>query len=287
MSIIAVIPESHCTIVERLGKFSRVESAGLNFRIPFIERRKKFEKGEWVIDGETVAHKKRRAFSLLELSEQRLSTKSRLYHTKDNVQVDVDAVIFWRIVNPEQAVYAVDNLVNSIITIALNALRSNIGSMTLDQVLMERVSLTEKVTAELAATSSKWGVVLNKVEIQELNVNEQTQGAMLKQMEAERERRAAISLAEGHAKAKIIQAEAEQKAIIMQAEAQAKALELIAAADTLYLEKICQNGKLEGSDVAKLLIARKYVEGFTVISQNPANKVFLPSDLNGLMINGK
>ena len=289
MGLFSIIPQSHCAIVERLGKFSRIQNAGLHFRLPLIEQRKQFVGSEWMYAGEPCAHKRdgHRAYSLIELTDQRLNTSIRVYHTRDNVEVRVDAVIFWRIVNPKLAVYAVDDVILSMIDVALNSLRSNIGAMTLDQVLSERASLTDKVTAELIATSAKWGIALQKVEIQELNVDAQTQAAMLKQMEAERERRAAISIAEGQSQSTLIQAEAEKKATILRAEGVSRSQELIAAADALYLEKICQTEMVSREEAFQILLAQKYIEGFSVSSQNAADKVFLPNSPSGLLVDGK
>ena len=284
MGLFAIIPQSHCVIVERMGKFSRIQHSGLRFILPFIESRKVFHGKEWTYNGENCAHKRFGSFSALELSDQRLNTNSRTYHTMDNVKVDIDAVIFWRIVDPQLAVYAVDNLILSPVDIALNALRTNIGSMTLDQVLSERASLTQNVTAELISTSAKWGISLQKVEIQELNVDDQTQNAMLKQMDAERERRAVISIAEGEAEAKKISAQAEKEAAIIRAEGTARAQELLAASDAHYLNALCASGTVSREEAAKILLAQKYIDGFSVISQNASDKVFLPNSAAGLMI---
>ena len=254
MGLFAIIPQSHCVVVERMGKFSRIQHSGLRFILPFIERRKIFYGKEWTYNGENCAHKRFNSFSALELSDQRLNTNSRTYHTMDNVKVDIDAVIFWRIVDPQLAVYAVDNLILSLVDIALNALRTNIGSMTLDQVLSERASLTQNVTAELVSTSAKWGISLQKVEIQELNVDDQTQSAMLKQMDAERERRAVISIAEGEA-----------EAIITVQSAIAEGIR-----------------KINEADPSKSYIAIKSLETMEKVSDGKATKIIIPSEIQSL-----
>ena len=136
MSIIYTVPQAHCVIIERLGKFSKIIPAGLHMRVPFIEKQKNVVRDcGWSANGEPVACKVVGDFTVIELSDQRLDTKPRDYHTADNVPVRIDAVIFWRITDPEKAVYSVDNLISSLIDQSLNSMRSCIGASKLDDLL--------------------------------------------------------------------------------------------------------------------------------------------------------
>jgi|GEM_PF-434656 len=296
MGLIYTVPQAHCVIVERLGKFSRIVPAGLHMRLPFIERTKDVVADcGWQIKGRRVACKKIGALSVIELSDQRLDTEPRDYHTSDNVPVNINAVIFWRITDPEKAVYSVDNLLGSLIDQALNAMRSSIGSRTLDNILTGREELNSEITKTIAEISHRWGVVVQRVEIQELKTDEATTNAMRLEMAAEREKRAAKLAAEAKSQAEILQAEAAKKAIILKAEAEKeaaimiaegnfKAKELAAEADALYVKKISGAGNIQPEKLISILIASKYVDGFNAISKNPADKVFLPNSFGNMNV---
>ena len=179
MGMIYTVPQSHCVIIERLGKFSRIVPAGLHIRLPFIETQKDVVRDcGWGSYENPIACKVYSNFTVIELTDQRLDTKPRDYHTADNVPVRIDAVIFWRIVNPEKAVYAVDRLIDSLIDQALNSMRSCIGASQLDEILTNRENLNAQITEKVAAVSSRWGIVVQRVEIQELQTDEATTNAM-------------------------------------------------------------------------------------------------------------
>lgn len=294
MSLIYTVPQSHCVIIERLGKFAKVVPSGLHMRLPFIDEQKDvIADCGWVVKGEAVACKRIGNFTVIELSDQRLDTSPRDYHTAENVPVKIDAVIFWRIVDPEKAVYAVDRLIDSMIDQVLNAMRSCIGTCKLDDLLTNREGLNSEITEKVAAVAHRWGVVIQRIEIQELKTDESTTNAMRMEMAAEREKRAAILNAEAKAQATLAAAEAEKKAVIIKAEAEKaaaimiaegnfRAKELSAEADALYIEKICAAGKIDPEKIIAILLAGKYVDGFNAITKNPADKVFLPNSFGNM-----
>lgn len=273
MSLIYLIPQSHCVVIERFGKFSRVQNTGLNFRIPIIEKRKNVSDLGWGI----TANKNG---IFIELSEQWTNTKSRECFTKDNAKISVDAVFYWRITDPKKALYEVDVLTNSLLDLVLGALRAEIGANDLDAVLSQRSKLNESVASQLIESGLKWGVQFTRVEIQELKTDDKTSEAMLQQLEAERTRRAMVSTAEGQAAAEVKVAEAQKNAAILRAEGQAKALQLITEAETRYLESLKDS---VGQNASTLLLAQKYIDGFDKISKNPSDKVFLPNSFKGLL----
>jgi regulator of protease activity HflC (stomatin/prohibitin superfamily) len=272
MQIIYTIPQNHCVVIERFGKFRKIQNQGLNIRIPILDKIKMIP--EW--EGETI----KKNF-LIELSEQKSDTNKRQCQTKDNVTVFADAVIYWRITDPNKAVYNIDILPASVRDSGLNALRANIGTMMLDQVLSQREMLNEKISAQLSEVSQKWGIVINRVEIQELEYDKSTQEAMLQEMTAERKRRALISEAEGEAQATLTKAKAAADAAIMVAEGNAKALEITAKAESLYLAHLIQ--RVGQAQAGQILLTQKTLSGYDVISKNPSNKVFLPSNVNALV----
>jgi len=272
MSLIYTVPQNHCVIIERFGKFSSVQNEGLNFLIPFLDNKK------YLSNWQGQANK--RGY-LIELSEQKTDTPARQCQTKDNVTIQADASVYWKIVDPIKAVYNVDILPSSISDIALNALRANIGTITLDQVLSERQTLNQKISAQLAETAGKWGIAFTRVEIQELTYSKDTADAMLQEMNAERQKRARVSEAEGEAFAITKKAESEARSTLIRAEAQANALKMITEAEINYLSQLKE--KTDASTAGQILIAQKYIDGMEAITKNPSDKVFLPSTFQGIL----
>lgn len=273
MSLIYTVPQGHCVVVERFGKFSRVQREGLHMKIPFIERIRR-------VDTWGPAANKVGVF--LELSEQQTDTPVRQCHTRDNVTVSANASVYWRILDPRRALYEVDNLPKFVADVALNALRARIGMLELDAVLSERQTLNDQISTELAGTAQKWGVQFNRVEIQELSTTSETATAMRQQMEAERRRRAIVAEAEGQARATIQVAEAEREAAVLRAHGQADALALIAEAESAYVGRL--RTTMSPEDAVRVLMAQKCLVGFEAISKTPGSKVFLPSSSHALLL---
>lgn len=168
----------------------------------------------------------------------------------------------------------------SISDIALNALRSNIGKIKLDQLLSERQNLNHKIAAQLVETASKWGVTFTRVEIQEINYSSETAEAMMQEMTAERKKRALIAEAEGEASAEVTKATAEANATLIRAQAQAQAMKLIAEAESTYISKLKEN--ITPEIAGQILMSQKYIDGMRIISNNAADKVFLPNSFQGM-----
>ena len=272
MSLIYTVPQNHCVIIERFGKFSSVQNEGLNFLVPFLDNKKYL--GTW------QGQANKRGY-LIELSEQKTDTPARQCQTKDNVTIQADASVYWKIIDPIKAVYNVDILPSSISDIALNALRANIGTITLDQVLSERQTLNQKISVQLAETASKWGITFTRVEIQELTYSKDTADAMLQEMNAERQKRARVSEAEGEAFAITKKAESEARSTLIRAEAQANALKMITEAEINYLSQLKE--KTDAQTAGQILIAQKFIDGMESITKNPSDKVFLPSNFHGIL----
>ncbi len=254
------VPQSHVAVLTRFGKFSRVLRQGLHARIPFIEALYRVNWGN-------VANKNS---IYIELTEQIIDTSPKECHTKDNVPVKVDASVYWRITDVVKALFEVDMLPRSLVDSCLNALRAEIGKRTLDEVLRSRKELSESVVAELKDVSAKWGVIISRVEIQELQTSDETAEAMRLEMAAERRRRAAILEAEGVAEAKKKTAEAEAYAIKIKAEAESE-----------YIKKLSE--ALGRDQVANLLMMEKILDGYKEIASSPSSKVFLPNNISTII----
>ena len=272
MSVIFTVPQAQCRIIERFGKFNRVVHEGLHFRIPGMETFKLVD--SW----QRVASRDR---GFIELTEQLTLAEARGSQTRDNVTVEAQASVYWRIVDPVRAVYEVDSLPAAVKDVALNALRANVGRLDLDQVLSERQELNERIAVQLSETAGKWVINFTRVEIREISTTDETARAMRQQMEAERRRRAAVSDAEGQAEAEIKVAEAQRQSAVLRAHGRAEALGLIATAEAAYLAQLVPHVGHEGA--TQLLLAQKMLEGFEQISRNPGDKVYLPSSFHGLL----
>ncbi len=278
--MISTVPQGHCRIVERFGRPARIQRAGININIPFIDTFKDVSTS-WGVESNGSGDASIGNGTFIELTEQIHNTKPRECITKDNAKVETDAVISWRIVDPIKAVYEVDNLHSSLEQACLNILRSEIGASDLDEVLQNRQRLNEVAVSKLSATVGKWGVQLLRVEIQELKADNDTTKAMLQQLDAERKSRALALEAEGEAKAKISIAKADRDAKILIAEGQAQALKIVAESEKVYLDALAETVGAEKAN--GILLAQKAIEGYSVISKNPADKVFVPNNANALI----
>lgn len=273
MLLITTIDQGHCRIIERFGKPVKVQNSGFAFRFPFIDSVKSVPQN-WG----RIANK---GGYLIELTEQMTNTEPRECITRDNAQVIVDTLIRWRITDPIKAVYEIDDLLGSLVNAVLNCLRGKVGEMPLDEVLKSGQELSRSVLAAIASTTFRWGVSLVSIEIQELKVDDATSGAMLQQLAAERKSRAIVAEAEGQAAAVIRTAQAEKEATILRAQATKEALAITAEAEKDYLNRLASIVGAEAA--AKILLTSKVVDGYSTISSNPASKVFIPSNVSGII----
>ncbi|MBU0553032.1 paraslipin [Myxococcota bacterium] len=259
MSIVYRVPQATVIIFERLGRFSRVGLSGLRFRLPFLDTPKRLD--GWTeavrVTGEEPIY--------IELSEQQTDTKPRTIITRDNVEMMADATVFWQIIDPVRAVYEVDNLPRSITDLAVTTLRNLLGAMTLNDALGARMRINEGLLLELEATSRKWGVRVNRVELQELRAaNEGASGAMLQQMSSEREREATIARAEG-----------ERRARVLKAEGVAGAARALVDADLEIYQQACS--VMGEAQAFRYLLAMRYLQTLEKIADSPSVKLFLPA----------
>lgn len=271
--MITTVPQNHCRIIERFGKPIKVQHSGLRFKLPVIDQVRNVSR-DW-------GNETNKGGVFIELSEQIVETRPRECITRDNAKVSVDCVMSWRVVDPLKAVYEVDHLHRSLLQAALNAVRSEIGHRDLDDVLSARALLNEGIVAVLSDTVNTWGIQILRLEIQELRTDDATGAAMLQQVEAERRSRALALESEGRAQALIRTANAEREAAILRADGVARSLEITATAEQSYLNALAE--VLGREEAARILMAQKVIEGFDKISKNPGDKVFLPSNMQGIL----
>lgn len=262
-----IIKQGFCGLVTRLGGYSKTLQPGFHVIIPFVD----------VLDRE------------VDLREQVLQLASQSVITKDNVNIDVDAVIYYQIINPYSAIYEVNNLVYAIEQLALTSLRNIIGEMNLDDTLSSRDVINTKLQQVIDAAASKWGVKTNRLELKDIDPPNEIQRAMNVQMEAERNKRAAILNAEGEREAQILRADGEKQATIKRAEAQAQKIRLEVEAEALTVKTFIE--KVKESAPTKEALQIIYMDTLQKLADGKANKVFIPTEsmtaLGGLAAAGE
>jgi regulator of protease activity HflC (stomatin/prohibitin superfamily) len=251
-SSIRVVPEFMRLVVFRLGRLVGIRGPGLVFLIPVIDQ----------------------AFSV-DLREQVIDVAKQTCITKDNAPVDIDLLIYLKVTDPEKVITQVQNFRQAAVGIATTTLRAVVGDIELDEVLAKREYINSVLRAKLNEVTARWGVKVTAVEIREITPPSTVQSAMVKQIAAERERRAmiaqadgerqaAILKAEGQKQSAILQAEGERQAAILRAEGQAKALELLNEAAS----KLEQNA-----------ILLQYLDALKAMAASPSAKIVLPMEV--------
>ena len=187
-----IVPQRSAYIVERLGKYSKTLEAGFHILVPFIDK---------------VAYK-------LSLKEVAIDVPPQICITADNVSVEVDGILYLRVMDPMKAAYGIQNYAFATTQIAMTTMRSMIGKLDLDRTFIERESVNANVVAAVDLASDPWGVKVTRYEIKNITPPHSVQEAMEKQMRAEREKRAEIALSEGERQAKINRAEGERQEMI-------------------------------------------------------------------------
>jgi regulator of protease activity HflC (stomatin/prohibitin superfamily) len=262
-----IVRQGHCALVTRLGSYHTTLKPGLNIIIPFID---------------TVDR-------TIDLREQVLPLASQSVITKDNVNIQVDAVVYYQIVNPFSAVYEINNLIFAVEQLSLTSLRNIIGEMVLDDTLTSRDMINTKLQQIIDIAASKWGIKTNRIELKDINPPADIQRAMNVQMEAERNKRAAILNAEGEREAAILRADGEKQATIKHAEAQAQKLKLEVDAQASTSKNLIENLKEAGA--TKEVLQLIYMETLQKLADGKANKIFIPTEsmtaLGGLAAAGE
>ncbi len=282
---VVIIPQSETRIIERLGRYYATLQPGINIIIPFIDRAK-----------EIVALRSGRYTytTVIDLREQVYDFDRQNVITKDNIQMQINALLYFQIVDPFKAVYEINNLPNAIEKLTQTTLRNIIGEMELDQTLTSRDTINTKLRSVLDDATNKWGIKVNRVELQDITPPESVLQAMEKQMQAERNKRATILTSEGEKQAAILQSEGEKTSTINRAEAdkeqailiaegQAQARIRVAEAEAVAIQRITDVvGK--STNPANYLIAQKYIQMMADLAKNENQKtVYLPYEATGMM----
>lgn len=291
---IIIVQQAEVVIVERLGKYEKTLESGLNFIIPVLEapRGVKLKVVQRALDGSSYSYTKEN--TRIDLRESVYDFPRQKVITKDNVSIGINALLYFQIVDPKSAVYEVQNLSEAIEKLTQTTLRNLVGQLDLDETLVSRDKINVELRSILDEATNKWGVKINRVELQDIMPPADIQSAMEKQMKAERDRRAAILEAEGLKKSAILKAEGEKEAAVNQAEglkqaeilkaegfAQARLIE--AEAEKEAIRRITEAFDNKGQP-DKYLIAMKYLESLQDIAKGQDNKVvYMPYEATGIL----
>lgn len=268
---VKIVPQQRVGVVERLGKFNRLLHPGLNIVIPIIDQVRKYH----------------------DLRIQQANVPPQTVITKDNVQVQIDTIIFYQVVGPEQATYGISDYVYGVRNISTATMRQIIGKLELDETLSGREKISAEIRIALDEATEKWGVRIERVEVIDIKPPIDIQDSMDKQMKAERSKRAIvleaeaakqdmILRAEGDKQSKILKAEGDKEARIREAEGlkqaqeleaqgRSKAIQAIAEAERIRIEQ------LRAAGLDEQVLAYKSFEALMEVAKGPANKVFIPT----------
>lgn len=287
-----IVGQAEVMVIERLGRFHRVARSGLNILLPFIELPRSidvryFEADVGGVKRITAGHTTR-----IDLREQVLNFPSQPVITKDNVTIDIDAVIYYRVADPQKATYSVQNLPYALETLTRTTLRNIVGEMELDSTLGSRDVINRRMREVIEEASIGWGVDVTRVELQAIEPPRDIQQSMELQMRAERERRAAVTNAEAGKRAAILEAEGvresqvrraegEKDAAILRADGLAQARLAMATAEAEAIQKIAS--ALPEGQAAMYLLGMKYLEALPTLAQGKNTTIFLPAEAAGVM----
>ncbi len=275
-SNIKVVPQAHSFVIEELGAYKETWDVGLHFKIPFIDR---------------IARK-------VDLKEQYCDFPPQPVITQDNVTMQIDSIVFFRISDPKAYAYGVRNPIGAIENLTATTLRNVIGSLTLDETLTSRDQINAQMQDALDIATDPCAIKITRVELKNINPPEQIRDAMEKQMKAEREKRekilfaegekqSQITVAEGEKQSKILQAEADKQATILRAEAEREKKIREAEGQAEAIRNI-QNATADGIRMLKeagadeSVLTLKSLEAFEKASNGQATKIIVPSNIQGI-----
>ncbi len=252
--IVKIVPQSENWITERFGRYRTTLTPGLNFITPFIDR---------------VRHK-------ISVLERQLPHLAQDAITKDNVTLQAEVAVFYRVIAPENSVYRIRDIDFAVSTTVAGLVRSEIGKIDLDEVQSNRSALNLEIRDHLAEATDEWGIQITRAEILDINLDAATRDAMLQQLNAERERRATVARAEGDKRARQLEADAE----LYTAQKLAEARRIQADADAYATETVAKAIENNGERAIQFEIAKQQVEAITAIGASENSKfVLVPGSL--------
>lgn len=278
-----LVRQAQSIVIERLGRFDRILSPGLHVVVPFVDTPRSvvwsYVKSD--VEGKRY-HRFTHVLDRIDLRESVYDFPKQNVITRDNVTMEINALLYYQITDPRAATYEVSNLPEAIEKLTQTTLRNVIGSMDLDETLVSRDLINERLRLILDEATDKWGVKVNRVELQEVNPPADIRHAMEKQMRAERDRRAVILEAEGKKRAAILEAEGIQESFVLKAQGEAESRLKIAQAEAKAIEVVKQ--ATPNGDPMPYLIAMEYMKVLPEMTKGKDNKmIILPYEATSLL----
>ena len=259
---IRIIPQAYAGVVERLGKYHKTLSPGLNILVPFIDRVR----------------------PLVDMREQVVSFPPQPVITEDNLVVSIDTVVYFQVTDARAATYEIANYLGAVEQLTTTTLRNVVGGLNLEEALTSRDNINGQLRIVLDEATGKWGIRVSRVELKAIDPPVSIQDSMEKQMRAERDRRAQILTAEGTKQAAILEAEGSRQAAILQAEGDAKAAVLRAEGEAQAIQTVFS--AIHKGDPDPKLLAYQYLQTLPKLADGEANKLWIiPSELTEALKN--
>ena len=292
---VKVVKQAQVMVIEKFGRFNRILESGLNIIVPVMDSPRAMQWRYKKVDISGVEYVMTTPQTIIDLREQVFDFAKQNVITRDNVTIEIDAMLYFQITNVKKAVYEIANLPDAIEKLCKTSLRNVVGKLTLDECLTSRDKINSELLQVMDDATDKWGVKVNRVELKDITPPMDIQQAMEKQMRAERDRRAAILTAEGEKQAAILQAEGvresqikraegEKQALVLEATGQAEARIKVADAERNAIQLVQEGLANTGSDPAQYLIAIRYLESLKEMTSGKDNKVvYVPYEATGIL----
>ncbi|MFC1887481.1 SPFH domain-containing protein [Candidatus Cloacimonadota bacterium] len=280
---LVVVKQAQVIIIERLGKFNRTLESGLHIIWPIVDKPRSINWRFVRTDYKGNKYVQIKNENRIDLRETVYDFPRQNVITSDNVSIEIDALLYFQITDPAKAVYEITNLPQAIEKLTQTTLRNVIGELELDKTLTSRDTINAKLRDILDDATDKWGVKVNRVELQDINPPQEIKTAMEKQMRAERDRRAKILVAEGDKRSQILVAEGDKIARITRAEGEAQAKIKVAEAEAEAIKTVSKSVEATGTDPAQYLLAVKYISAFKKIVQNNDKTVVIPYEASSML----
>jgi len=280
---VIIVRQAEVIIVERFGRYHRTLVSGLSIILPIVDKQRSFT---WRAIKEDFKGNK----YVTQVLCQRVDLRETVYDfpkqnviTADNVLIEIDAMVYFQVTDAFKAIYEINNLPEAIEKLTQTTLRNVIGELELDKTLTSREMINSKLRDILDDATDKWGVKVNRVELQDINPPKEIRAAMEKQMRAERDKRAKILEAEGTKQSDILEAEGSRNAQITRAEGEARSKLLVAEAEAEAIRKIHDALRETKVDPAEYQISLKYIAAFAEMVQKGDKTIVLPYEASSLL----
>lgn len=275
---IFIVQQSQAVVVERLGSYNRTLQPGINFLIPVLERPRPIKIRRYESIGLTTKTLQERIVEEIKIDtrETVLNFPAQQVVTADNVTIQIDGALYFEIQTPRDAVYQVENLIQAVEVLSKTTLRAVVGSSELDKLFSNRDEINAQLQTVMDEAGQKWGVKVNRVEIQDITLPSDVEEAMRQVMAAERKRRATVTEANGYKEAQIKKAEGDKQAAILRAEGERKSIEEVLSAGKET------NADLNAQTVVSYLIAQRYMDTLPDIAKE-GDRVMVPYEATGIL----